>query len=94
MLILVLAVSVTYVMLPDRKESLSYSLPGAIVTVVGWLSAGYLFSFYIKTFNQFSIIYGSIAGIVSSMIFFYILSITLVFGAEFNYIFRRLYARS
>ena len=47
-------------------------LPGAAVTVVLWLVLASLFSFYLQNLARFSVTYGSLGGIVLTLMFFYL----------------------
>jgi membrane protein len=61
-----------------------YTLPGSIFTTVGWIISSSLFSDYINNFNIFSTTYGSLGGIVISLIWIYITSLMIIIGAEIN----------
>ena len=43
-----------------------------------------LFSFYLQNLGRFSVTYGSLGGIVITLMFFYISALIFVFGAEIN----------
>jgi membrane protein len=77
--------SLLYYLTPNKKQKFEFVFPGALITTTGWVIAGKLFSFYIKTFDDFSIIYGSLGGVIIALVFFYIISIIFIYGAEFNY---------
>jgi membrane protein len=68
------------IILPARK-----ALPGAIVTMIGWYVASLGFRYYIAHFSQVNLIYGSIAGVIIALLYFYICSIVFIIGGEFNY---------
>ena len=40
---------------------------------------------YLSNFNQVSLIYGSLGGIIAALVFFYICNMIFIFGAEFNH---------
>ncbi|TGG88417.1 YihY/virulence factor BrkB family protein [Geotoga petraea] len=61
-----------------------YTLPGSIFTTVGWIISSSIFSDYINNFNIFSTTYGSLGGIVISLIWIYIISLMIIIGAEIN----------
>jgi membrane protein len=87
--VLVIGVAALYCILPNRKVKLLSVLPGAIVVVVLWLGAGALLTLYLQQFRQVSLIYGSLEGIIVTMLFFYIMNVIFIYGAEFNYILQR-----
>jgi membrane protein len=61
-----------------------YTLPGSIFTTVGWIISSSIFSDYINNFDIFSTTYGSLGGIVISLIWVYITSLMIIIGAEIN----------
>lgn len=84
-LFMFIAVSGIYWILPNIKQRWSNVFPGAIMVVMGWTIGGVLFASYLATFDQVNLVYGSLGGIIIALLFFYILSVILIFGAEFNY---------
>ncbi len=82
---LLLSSSTLYYIIPNVKIKYVDVLPGSVLTVVLWLSSGYLLSNYIKYYSQLSFVYGSLGNIIITLIFFYIVNIIFIFGAEFNY---------
>ncbi len=83
--ILGVAIAGTYYILPNIKQRLWAVVPGTIMVLIGWVLAGMLFAQYLHTFNQLNLVYGGLGGIIVALIFFYILSVVYIFGAEFNY---------
>lgn len=83
--IILFLVCMIYKTLPNTKQKFSSLLPGAVLVVFLWFATGYCFSVYISKFDQVSVIYGSLAGIITILLFFYITSTIFIFGAEFNY---------
>ena len=74
-----------YYILPNIRQSLRDVVPGACVTVVLWVVAAKGYSYYLSTFNQVNLIYGSLGGIIASLIFFFIINLCMIIGAELNY---------
>ncbi len=64
-------------------------LPGVILTIVLWIVTSKILQYYITKFIQFNIVYGSLVNIVSILLFFHIIFMCLIFGAEFNYFFNK-----
>ncbi|MBN8828498.1 MAG: YihY/virulence factor BrkB family protein [Sphingobacteriia bacterium] len=84
-LVLLIFIGSIYYFLPNIKQRLTTVLPGACITSLLWSISGSLLSAYISNFRQVNLIYGSLEGIIVTLIFFYINNIILIFGAEFNY---------
>jgi membrane protein len=85
-LTLFLTVCSLYYIIPNAKLKFTEVIPGAFLTVVLWIISGYLLSTYLVYYNQLSIIYGSLGSIIVTLIFFYIVNIIFIIGAEFNYL--------
>lgn len=90
-ILLVCATSVLYFALPNGKRKISQTFPGAIVAVCLWIFLKDLFALYLENFHQFNLVYGSLAGVIISLMFFYLISLAFILGAEFNYHFHRTY---
>ncbi len=84
-LILFVVVANLYYILPNIRQSLMDVLPGAAVTVALWVMAAAAYSYYLSSFNQVNLIYGSLGGIIASLIFFFIVNLCFIIGAELNY---------
>lgn len=82
--ILLLFFIIIYVVVPNRKSSLIYELPGALIASAGWFGFSYLYSFYVDNFNQSSYMYGSLSTIVFLMIWLYFCMYIFFLGAELN----------
>ncbi len=79
--------------LPDNQIRKKYSIlnlfPGALLTMALWILTSKILKFYFTKFLQFNIIYGSLANIISILLFFYVIFLCLIFGAEFNYFYNK-----
>ncbi|MDE3061133.1 MAG: YihY/virulence factor BrkB family protein [Pseudomonadota bacterium] len=82
---LFIAVCGLYYLIPNIKQRLVSVAPGAVIVVVLWLAAAWLFTLYLSNFHQVSLIYGSLGGIIAALVFFYICNMIFIFGAEFNH---------
>ena len=71
-----------YTVLPNRKNKVSESFPGAVLASAGWLIFTRLFSYYVENFSQYSNIFGSVYALALSMLWLYFgLSIVFYGGA-------------
>ncbi|CAG7591476.1 MAG: YihY/virulence factor BrkB family protein [Candidatus Midichloria sp.] len=82
----IIFVSYLYYSLPNKKQKFTKILPGAVLVLFCWAAFSKIFKYYISYFPQINMIYGSIAGIIISLLFFYFCSLILIYGAEFNYL--------
>lgn len=78
-----------YLVLPAIELRLADVLPGALFAVVAWTAIAEAFSWYLRNFARYSLIYGSLAGIVLTLFFFYISAALFIFGAVLNSTIRR-----
>lgn len=84
-LVIFSSVSFIYYVIPNVKQGFRNICPGALLVVFSWLILGNLFSLYISNFNQVNIIYGSLASFIVTLMFFFLIAMVLIIGAEFNY---------
>jgi membrane protein len=82
--LLYLVVASLYRWLPSRHLPRREVLPGAAITVLLWLILASLFSIYLQNLGRFSVTYGSLGGIVITLMFFYLSAVIFIFGAEIN----------
>ena len=68
----------------DGKEALRGILPGVLVSLAAWLVFSLLFSLYVERAARYSLIYGSIGGVIVALLWLYLTAVTLIMGAEFN----------
>lgn len=61
-------------------------MPGAAFSSVAWLVISQVVVIYIKNFPNFSVMYGSLAGIVIAMLWLYFCMYSLFIGAVINYL--------
>jgi membrane protein len=88
-IVMIMALSVLYRFLPNVTLRRREIYPGAVFAALAWLAAGSLFSIYVSYAPGISILYGSLAGAVVALLFFYISAIIFLFGAEINAVWRR-----
>ncbi|WP_250277855.1 YihY/virulence factor BrkB family protein [[Clostridium] colinum] len=82
--ILLVMVLVIYKISISKKVSLKNILPGAIITVLGWLILSKGFNIYINNFSRYSKIYGSIGSIFVLVIWINMVSLILLLGGQIN----------
>jgi len=89
--LLICATSLLYYALPNAKQKITQTVPGSILAVILWTTLVHLFEIYLNNFHQVNFVYGSLAGIIASLMLFYLISLVFILGAEFNYHFHRAY---
>ena len=60
------------------------ALPGALVAVVVWLVASGAFAFYAAHFGSYNTSWGSLSAVVVTLVWLWLTSAALLFGAEVN----------
>ncbi|MFW5681105.1 MAG: YihY/virulence factor BrkB family protein [Pseudomonadota bacterium] len=82
--VLVLMTAALFKTLPYRRLRWADVLPGAVFTVLGWGLAARAFELYLTHVAAYSLTYGSLGGVVATLMFFYIAAAVLLFGCELN----------
>jgi membrane protein len=77
-------VAFVYFVAPDVEQRLRFITPGSMLAVIVWIAASAGFRYYIQTFADYSAVYGSIGTVIVLMMYFFISSAVLLFGAELN----------
>lgn len=73
-----------FMVLPNRKNRFWDSLPGAVLSSVGWMGFSKLYSVYVEHFTSYANIYGSVYGIAVSMLWLYCCISIVFYGGALN----------
>jgi membrane protein len=84
LLFLMLTVALIYYVAPDVEQPLRWITPGGIFGVLLWVLASMGFSFYVGNFGSYNETYGSIGAVIVLLLYLYISSLAILFGAELN----------
>ncbi len=84
-MIMFLFLSYIYYLIPNKKQKFAHTFIGTFNTIILWWVSTNAFQYYIVVFPQINLVYGSIAGIIIALLYFYICSIIFIYGAELNY---------
>ncbi len=84
LLFLVLTVALIYYFAPDIDQPFRWITPGGLIGVLLWVLASVAFSFYVNNFGSYNKTYGSIGVVIILLLYLYISSLTILFGAELN----------
>lgn len=70
---------------PETYRKSTYpTWPGAVVTTVWWLAASFMLPPILSQVFNYSLTYGSLAGIMITLFFFWFVGLGVVLGAELN----------
>lgn len=80
----VLAIEVQYYLAPNRKQRFRDTFVGAVVAVTGIFISSAGMSFYFAHFANYNKTYGSMGAVVILMLWFYVVALLVLVGAEVN----------
>ncbi len=79
------ALCLAYLVLRPRSLKVAGPVaPGALGAIILWMLVANTFSLYLKYFGNYDVTYGSLAGAIIALVFFYFLSVGFILGAEIN----------
>ncbi len=70
--------------LPGKHVRNSRLWPGVLITTVLWAAFASGFSIYLSFTPTYTVTYGALAGVMITLMFFYLTGATIIFGAEVN----------
>jgi len=73
-----------YLLLPNCQLRVVDVLPGTFVSASIWLGVTKLYSAYLSSIGRYSIIYGSLGGVILTLFFFYVSACIFILGAQLN----------
>lgn len=83
-LLLAEVVIVIYWAAPDVEQRFDFLAPGAFAAVLAWSTASFAFDFYVRNIGKYDRLYGSVGTAVALLLYFFISTFILLFGAELN----------
>ena len=84
LMFMVVTVALLYFLAPDAGQPFRWITPGGIIGVLLWVLASVAFSIYVNDFGSYNKTYGSIGVVIVLLLYLYISSITILFGATLN----------
>ncbi len=81
---MVFAVALLYYFAPDANQPFRWITPGGLIGVLLWVLASLGFRLYLSYFNSYDETYGTIGAFIVLLLYLYISSLTILFGAELN----------
>ena len=83
--IFIVMVDLLYYGSPNVKlRGFRWVTPGAVVAIVVWAIASALFAVYVANFGSYDKTYGTLAGLVVLLLWFWITNLAILFGHELN----------
>ncbi|HKY70544.1 MAG TPA: YihY/virulence factor BrkB family protein [Nitrospira sp.] len=83
--LMLIVVAAIYHICPDRHyKHWRWITPGSLFAVVMWLIVSLGFKAYVDNFGDYNKVYGSIAGVIVLMLWFYWSGMVLLLGGEIN----------
>ena len=80
-----LAFGLIYYFAPNLHEQrFRWVLPGMVVGVALWLAGSLGFRFYLRYFNTYNAVYGSLGAVIILMLWFYLTGAAILVGGEVN----------
>lgn len=73
-----------YMFLPNQRNKFMQSLPGALLSAIGWQVVSLLFSVYVENFDAYANIYGSVYAVALCLLWLYLCVCILFYGAALN----------
>ncbi len=83
-LMFIVAILIMYVFGPNTRIAFRAALPGAVLAVSVWFLGSLGFSFYLRHFADYNATYGSMGAVIVLMLWFYIIAVAMLLGAEVN----------
>ena len=77
--------SAMFMVLPNRKNAFMDSLPGALLSSIGWLVFTDLYSVYVERFAAYTNVFGSVYAVGLSMLWLYFCVSILFYGGVLNH---------
>ena len=81
---MVFTVALLYYFSPDAGQPFRWITPGGFIGVLLWVLASMAFRYYVSNFGSYDETYGSIGAVIVLLLYLYISSLTILFGAELN----------
>ena len=84
LLFLVTVVALLCYFAPDANQPFRWITPGGFIGIALWVLASIGFSIYVSNFGSYDKTYGSIGTVIILLLYLYISSLAILFGAELN----------
>lgn len=75
---------IVHVVLPAGRRSLIDILPGVLLTLALWIGSGAVFGYYLASYANYVSTYAGLAGVMTALVFLYMIALALLAGGELN----------
>ena len=79
-----LVFTLMFMALPNKRNGFGESLPGGVLSSIGWMVFSDIYSIYVEHFSSYANIYGSVYAIALSMLWLYCCISILFYGGALN----------
>ena len=76
--------SAIFMVLPNQKNSFMESLPGALLSSIGWLVFSDIYSVYVERYTAYANVFGSVYAVALSMLWLYCCISIVFYGGVLN----------
>jgi membrane protein len=80
----VLVAALVYYVAPNRRQTLYFVFPGAVLTTVLWMLSTLVVGWWIRNIANYNLLYGSVGAGLALVVWMYVLAVIALFGCEFN----------
>lgn len=84
LLIIFFFIKLLYTIAPDRTIKSKNTTAGAMLTTIAWIVATEIYSFYVRDFAGYNLLYGSLSNLIILLLWIYLLSYIFVLGMALN----------
>jgi membrane protein len=83
-LVLFVGLTLAHQWLPAGRRRVLEVLPGVAITMAAWILGGIGFATYLSNFANYASTYAGLAGVMTALVFLYLIAVLLLFGASIN----------
>ncbi|WP_214789169.1 YihY/virulence factor BrkB family protein [Exiguobacterium sp. s21] len=89
--ILIFTLSIFYKIAPQQHVFWKSTIPGAIFGVIAWQIVSFGFSLYVSNFGNYDSTYGSLGGIIVTLLWLQLTGMIILIGSEINATWQRFF---
>ncbi len=84
LVLVAVGIGMIYYFAPDAEQDWVWLTPGSVLATVLWMAGSLGFRYYAVNFGNYDATYGALGGMMLLLMWFYVSSVAIVLGAEFN----------